>query len=103
MVQNESALNNPSIKKLVEDPNTKFDVVLAVYFVGHEAGYNLADRYNASLTLYFTGQVAMPTIDHAMVMRHSNFLPFPMLGYPIKLTFWQRTLNFVNMLQHIVR
>ena len=102
----ESALNNPIMKKLVEDPTTKFDVVLAVYFVGHEAGYYLADRFNASLALYFTGQVAMPTIDHAMGMPHNlALLPFPMLGYPLEMTFWQRTVNFVvtNLFQHLVR
>ena len=94
------------MKNLLEDSNTKFDVVLTVFFVGHEAGYYLAERFNASLVLYFTGQVSNPLIDHAMGMPHNlALLPFPMLAYPTEMTFWQRTVNFVvtNLFQHIVR
>ena len=102
----ESVLDNPVMKNLLNDPSTKFDVVIAVYFLGHEASYYLADRFKASLVLYFTGQVSIPTISHAMGMPHNPaLLPFPLLGYPLQMNIWQRTVNFVvmNIFQHFAR
>jgi hypothetical protein len=37
-------LSDPAMKKLLDDPNTKFDVVMTVVFIAHEAGYYLAHR-----------------------------------------------------------
>ena len=102
----DAALNNPVMKKLLENPKTKFDVVIVVYFVGHEVGYYLADRFNASLALYFTGQMSMPTIDHAMGMPHNlALMPFPVLSYPVQMSFWQRVANFLvtNIFEHVLR
>ena len=99
------------MKKLLDDRNTKFDVVIAVYFLGHEVGYYLADRFNASLALYFTGQFSIPIIDHAMGMPHNPaLLPFvqlffPSLPFPMEMNFWQRITNSIvtNIFEHILR
>eukprot|EP00092_Neocalanus_flemingeri_P013186 GFUD01014211.1.p1 GENE.GFUD01014211.1~~GFUD01014211.1.p1 ORF type:complete len:520 (-),score=100.48 GFUD01014211.1:177-1736(-) len=99
-------LNHPTMKKLLDDRSTKFDVVIAVYFLGHEVGYYLADRFNASLALYFTGQASFPTISHAMGMPHNLALhPFGALAFPLEMNFWQRTANFLvtNFFEHVLR
>jgi hypothetical protein len=41
---------------------TQYDVVLTINFVGHEASYYLAERFDARLALYFTGQERDSTI-----------------------------------------
>ena len=102
----ESVLNNPIMKNLLDDPSTRFDVVITVYFPGHEASYYLADRFKASLVLFFTGQTSVPSISHAMGMPHNPaLLPFPLLGYPLQMNIWQRTVNFVvtNISHHLAR
>ena len=81
-----SALEHPTMKRMLDNPKTKFDVVIAVYIVGHEAGYYLAERFHASLVLYFTAQLSIPTIDHAMGMpKHPALLPFGPTHFPLKI------------------
>ena len=50
-------LGDPRMQALLNDPTTKFDVAMVIPFFGDEAGYYIAQRFNASLVLYFTGQV----------------------------------------------
>ena len=97
MEGNKNALNDPKMKKLLKDTNTKFDVVITAFFAVHEAGYYLAHRFQAQLAFYCTGQVSIPMIDHAMGMpHHTGVLPLPLLDYePYKMTFWQRTINTI--------
>ena len=93
-----SAFEHPMMKRMLDDPKTKFDVVITVYIVGHEAGYYLAERFHASLVLYFTAQLSIPTIDHAMGMpHHPALLPFGPTHFPLKMNFWQRTVNFLAL------
>ena len=103
MEGNRNVFKDPSIKKLLSDPNTKFDVVMTVFFSAHEAGYYLAHRFQAQLVLYCTGQVSLPMIDHAMGMpHHPGLLPLGLFDYePYKMNFWQRTVNTIatNMLE----
>ena len=82
---------------MLDNPTTKFDVVIAVYIVGHEAGYYLAERFHASLVLYFTAQLSMPTIDHVLGMPHHPLLPFGPTLFSLKMNFWQRTVNFLAL------
>ena len=44
MEGNKNAFNDPKMKKLISDPDTKFDVVITLFFTAHEAGYYLAHR-----------------------------------------------------------
>ena len=91
---------------MLDNPTTKFDVVIAVYIVGHEAGYYLAERFHASLVLYFTAQLSIPTIDHAMGMPHHPALQqFSPTHLPPKMNFYQRTVNFLalNYAEHRFR
>lgn len=94
---NRNVFGDPKIKKLLSDPNTKFDVVITVFFSAHEAGYYLAHRFQAQLVIYCTGQVSVPMINHAMGMPHNPaLLPLALFGYEAyKMTFWQRTINTV--------
>ena len=93
-----SAFDHPTMKRLLDDPETRFDVVIAVYIFGHEAGYYLAQRFQAQLVLYFTAQLAIPTLDHAMgVPHHPALLPFGPTHFPLKMNFWQRTINFLAL------
>ena len=55
---NDNALENPVMKKLIEDGNTEFDLVIVCPFFASEAGYYLAYRWNAPLGIYFSGKVA---------------------------------------------
>ena len=95
MEGNRNVFGDLKIKKLLSDPNTKFDVVMTVFFSAHEAGYYLAHRFQAQLVLYCTGQVSIPMINHAMGMPHNPaLLPLGLFDYEaFKMTFWQRTLN----------
>ena len=92
---NQNAFNDPKMKKIISDPNTKFDVVMTLFFTAHEAGYYLAHRFQAQLVFFSTGQVAIPMIDHAMGMpHHPALLPLPLFDYkPYNMNFWQRVLN----------
>ena len=93
-------LVDPTMKKMLADPNTKFDVVITVYFIGHEAGYYMARRFGAQLAIYMTAQVSFPTIDDAFGQPHHPALqPFPLLPYlPNQMGIFEKTLNF--MLTH---
>ena len=97
MEGNQNAFKDPKMKKLLSDPDTKFDVVMTLFFTAHEAGYYLAHRFQAQLVFFSTGQVAIPMIDHAMGMpHHPGLLPLPLFDYkPFKMTFWQRVLNTI--------
>ena len=100
------AFEHPTMKKLLDDPNTRFDIVIAVYIFGHEAGYYLAERFRAQLVLYFTAQLAIPTIDHALgIPHHPALLPFGPTHFPHRMNFWQRTINFLalNYAEHVFR
>ena len=54
---NDNALENLAMKKFIEDKNTEFDLVVVCPFFASEAGYYLAHRWNASLGIYFSGEV----------------------------------------------
>ncbi len=55
---NAKALRDPALQKYLKgDPRGKFDVVLVSVFFASETGYYLAHKFDASLALYFTGQV----------------------------------------------
>ena len=90
-------LTDPTMKKMLANPSTKFDVVITVFFMGHEAGYYMARRFGAQLAIYFTGQVSFPMLDDAFGQPHHPVLqPFPLLPYlPNQMNIFERTLNFI--------
>ena len=53
---NQNALKDPKTQKLLQDPNTKFDLVVVNPFIVGEVGYYLGHRFKASLATYFTGK-----------------------------------------------
>ena len=72
--------------------------MIAVYIVGHKAGYYLVERFHARLVLYFTAQLAIPTIDNAIGMpHHPALLPFGPTHFPQKMNFEQRIVNFLAL------
>ena len=52
MEGNKNAFSDPKMKKLLSDPDTKFDVVITAFFAVHEAGYYLAHRFQVGLGGY---------------------------------------------------
>ena len=52
----------------------KFDVVMCISFMLGETGYYLAHKLDASIVLYFTGQVSAVTLDYAMGQPHNNVI-----------------------------
>lgn len=100
------ALTDPRMQVLLNDPTTKFDVAMVIPFFGDEAGYFLAQKFNASLLLYFTGQVSLSWVDEAMGQPHNTaFQPTPFLPFTSEMTFIQRTINTISnfFFHHILR
>ena len=60
---NDNALNDPVMKKLLDDPNTHFDLVVVQPLMAGEAGYYLAHRWKAPLAIYYTAQSNLPFIN----------------------------------------
>ena len=92
----DDSLADSRMQALIKDPNTKFDVALVMPFFGNEAGYYLAHRFNASLVLYFTGQVSLSWVDQAMGQPHNTaYLPTFILPYTPDMSFLQRAVNTI--------
>ena len=88
------ALGNADVKNFSKQ-GKKFDIVVANAILG-EAGYYLARKFDASLALYFTGQVSLPWLDEAMGQPHNpSYLPNAMLELGSDMTFIQRLKNVV--------
>jgi glucuronosyltransferase len=88
------ALGDPRVQALTNNPDTKFDVAMVIPFFGDEAGYYLAHRFNASLVLYFTGQVSLSWVDEAMGQPHNTaYLATAILPFTSEMTFLQRAIN----------
>lgn len=102
----ETALTHPEMKKLLAKADTKFDVILVSVFLGNEAGYYLAHRWNASLVLYSTAQSGLPWVDTAMGQPHNpSYTPLPLTPYSTDMTFLQRVVNTVTtfVFEHALR
>ena len=93
----DKAFYDPRLKALIDDPETKFDVAMVIPFYGDEVGYYLANRFNASLVLYFTGQVSLSWVDEAMGQPHNTaYLPTALLPYTSEMNFFQRAINTIG-------
>ena len=104
---NENALSNAEMKKLIEDPNTRFDLVVVCPFLGSEMGYYLAHRFKAPIGIYFTGQSQMNYVNHAIGQPFNpSYMTMPMLPFENgNMNFVQRCINtFVSFgIEHIFR
>jgi hypothetical protein len=45
----DTAFSDSRVQALIHNPETKFDIVMVIPFFGDEAGYYLAQKFNASL------------------------------------------------------
>jgi hypothetical protein len=82
------------MQALLNDPTTKFDVAMVIPFFGDEVGYYIAQRFNASLVLYFTGQVSVSWVDEAMGQPHNTaYMPTVILPFTSEMNFFQRAIN----------
>lgn len=102
---NDIGLGLPEMKKLY-DTNAQFDVVLVSVLFCNEPGFYLAHKFNASLALYSTTQVAWSFMDWAMGQPHNPaYLPLSLFSYkPGEMTLLQRTLNTVGTVAvHMLR
>lgn len=97
-------LSDPRMQALMHNPETKFDVAMVIPFFGNEAGYYLAHKFNASLVLYFTGQVSLGWVDEAVGQPHNPaYLPTAILPFTSEMNFLQRAINtFGNFAFHKV-
>lgn len=97
-------LSDPRMQALMNNPETKFDVAMVIPFFGNEAGYYLAHKFNASLVLYFTGQVSLGWVDEAVGQPHNPaYLPTAILPFTSEMNFLQRAINtFGNFAFHKV-
>ncbi len=80
------------------DEPLRFDVVVVVHSLGHEAGYYVARRFGAQFAIYLTTQTSTPFVDWAFGMPHHPMLqPFYFLPYlpGRKMDLVQRTINFL--------
>jgi glucuronosyltransferase len=104
---NDNALNHPVMKKLLSDPNTRFDAVIVSNFMAGEAGYYLAYKWQAELALYCSAQSRLPFLSSAMGQPHNPALnTLALLPYSAgSMTFPQRVLNTVMTFafEHIFR
>ncbi len=93
----DTVLSDPQFKKYLEKPKGQFDVVIPLFFLGHEASYFLAHKFGARLALYCTGQISLSHLNHAMGMDHNTATqPLGLFPYvPFRLTFLQRIVNTV--------
>ena len=67
---------------------------MVIPFFGDEAGYYIAQRFNASLVLYFTGQVSISWVDEAMGQPHNTaYMPTAILPFISEMNFLQRAAN----------
>ena len=83
------------IKKFLSQ-GKKFDIVLVSSFLVSEGGYYLARKFDASLALYFTGQVSLSWVDHALGQPHNpSYLSWWFLDFSREMSFIQRLINFV--------
>lgn len=102
---NDNALYHPEVKKLLNDRDTKFDVVVVCALV-NDVGYYLAHRFKASLALYLTTQNSFTTMDHAMGMPNNPALqPLGFFPFPNRMVFWQRAVNTIGAFafEHLFR
>jgi glucuronosyltransferase len=79
-------------------------MVIVFPFFGNEAGYFLAQRFNASLVLYFSTQTAASWVDRALGQPHNpSYLPNNLLPYTTDMNFVQRVVNVaVGLFAHHV-
>jgi glucuronosyltransferase len=104
---NAKAFNHPIMKSLLADPNTKFDVVNVSPLIASEAGYYLAYKWKAELSLYITSLSRISFMSSAMGQPHNPALsPVPVLPYtPETMTLPHRVLNtaLTFAMEHIFR
>ncbi len=99
---NDNALGNNRLRNHLD---IGFDVVIVNSFFCSEAGYYLAQRGDAALVLYLSGQVSISNLDWAVGQPHNTaYLPFPMLDFQPPFTFPQRVINTIGTyLYHMFR
>ena len=98
-------MSNSEIKKYLKQ-GKKFDVVLVSAFIASEGGYYLAKKFDASLIIYSTGQVALPWADSALGQPHNpSYIPNPFLESSMDMTFVERLFSFVanGLMEHGMR
>ena len=94
MVSNNDALTK--LKPEIEKKSDVFDVVVVSVFMANDAGYFLANHFGADLVLYFTCQISLPFMNHAMGMPHNPaYMPLIVFNFKPPLTFFQRVLNTI--------
>ena len=103
---NQNALKDPKTQELLQNPNTKFDLVVVNPFLVGEIGYYLGHRFKAPLATYFTGQSHLPFVSHSVGQPHNpSYVPLPMLPFVGEMTFIQRVINtFATfMMEYVLR
>ena len=92
---NDRALGHEDIKQYLKQ-GKKFDVVLVSAFLASEGGYYLADKFDASLVIYSTGQVSLPWADSALGQPHNpSYTPNPLLESGTEMSFRERLITFI--------
>jgi glucuronosyltransferase len=91
------AINHHIMKKLLADPNTRFDAIIVIPMIACEAGYYLAHKWKAELVLYSTIQTKMSFMSHAMGQPHNPATnTFGLLSYRAEsMTLLQRVQNTI--------
>ena len=103
---NDNAMKDPMMKEMLNDPNTKFDIVIVQPFPGSEAGYYLAKRFNAPLAIYLTAQSNIPFVNTALGQPFNpSYMPLVANNFVAPMTFFQRVINTFTtfMFEHVIR
>jgi len=104
---NDNALSNPIMKNLLENQETKFDMVIVSPILAGEAGYYLAHKWDCPFGIYFTGQSQIPFVSSAIGQPFNpSYVTVPVLPFSNgDMNLVQRGINtFVTfMFEHVFR
>lgn len=104
---NDNALKHPTMKRLLDDPQTTFDLVLVCPFLAGEAGYLLAQKWKSPTAIYFTAQAQMPFVNHAIGQPFNpSYMSLTMLPFENgNMNLVQRVINTFAcfMFEHVFR
>lgn len=88
----EPTFSNPSVQKLINDPNEKFDLVIVEQFI-IDAIKGFGYHYKAPLVALSTMGAGALTNDIVANPSPRSYIPDLFLNYGVKMTFWQRLRN----------
>ena len=91
---NENALQDPKMQKYIQDPNTKFDIVIVQTQFAGEGGYYIGHRFNAPTATFHTIASQVPYVSHSVGQPYNpSFMKLPLMAVDGDMNILHRVAN----------